>query len=43
MVKKNLLLSLLSVVFTLTLTHELAIAQARSESDPRFEKLAKEF
>src|SRR5439155_14238869 len=43
MVKEKLLLSLLSVVFTLTLTHELAIAEARSESDPRFEKLAKEF
>ncbi len=43
MVKKKLLLPLLSVVFALTLTDKLAIAQARSETDPRFEKLAKEF
>ena len=43
MVKKKLLLSLLSVVVVLGLTNELAIAQARPETDPRFEKLAKEF
>jgi len=43
MLKKLLLPSFLSVVFALALTHTLAIAQARPENDPRFEKLAKEF
>ena len=42
MVKKLLLPSFLSVVFGLTSTHSLAVAQARPETDPRFEKLAKE-
>jgi hypothetical protein len=40
MVKKKLLLSLLSVLVALALTDKLAIAQARSDTDPRFEKLA---
>jgi hypothetical protein len=43
MVKKKLLLSLLSVVAVLAFSNKLAVAQARPESDPRFEKLAKEF
>src|SRR4029077_19786319 len=43
MVKKKLLLSLLSVVAVLAVTNKLTIAQARPDSDPRFEKLAKEF
>ena len=37
------MLSLLSVVAVLAFTNRLAVAQARPESDPRFEKLAKEF
>ena len=36
MVKKKLLLSLLSVIVALGLTHQPAIAQAQSETDPRF-------
>ena len=43
MVKKKLRLSLLSSIVALGLTHQFAIAQARPETDPRFEKLAKEF
>src|SRR6478672_13872667 len=43
MVNKKLLLSFLSVVAVLALSSEIAIAQTRPESDPRFEKLAKEF
>lgn len=43
MVNRKLLLSLLSVVAVLAFTNKLAIAQARPDSDPRFEKLAKEF
>jgi ABC-type thiamine transport system substrate-binding protein len=43
MPNKKLLLSLLSVVAVLAFTNRLAVAQARPESDPRFEKLAKEF
>jgi hypothetical protein len=43
MVNKNYCLSLLPVVAVLALTNKLAIAQARPDSDPRFEKLAKEF
>jgi iron(III) transport system substrate-binding protein len=43
MANKKHLLSLLSVVLVLALTHKLAIAQARPETDARFEKLAKEF
>jgi iron(III) transport system substrate-binding protein len=43
MVKKKLLLSLLSVFVVLGLTNEFANAQVRPETDPRFEKLAKEF
>jgi iron(III) transport system substrate-binding protein len=42
MPNKKTLLSLLSLVAVLALTDKLAIAQARPESDPRFEKLAKE-
>src|SRR5262249_51813658 len=38
-----LLLSFLSAFFGLALTNRVAIAQARPEADPRFEKLAKEF
>lgn len=37
------LLSLLSVLFALALTNNFAAAQAKPETDPRFEKLAKEF
>ena len=43
MANKKLLLSLLSVIVALGLTHQPAIVQAQSETDPRFEKLAKEF
>jgi iron(III) transport system substrate-binding protein len=43
MSNKKLLLSILFVVAVLGLTNKPAIAQARPESDPRFEKLAKEF
>ena len=43
MAKKKLWLSLLSAIVALGLTHQPAIAQARPETDPRFEKLAKEF
>src|SRR6266446_3939873 len=43
MVNKKLLLSLLSVVAVLAFANKLTIAQARPESDPRFEKLAKDF
>src|SRR4029077_14364175 len=43
MVKKKLLLALLSVVVVLALSNKFAIAQAPAETDPRFEKLAKEF
>jgi iron(III) transport system substrate-binding protein len=43
MPNKKLLLSLLSVVAVLAFTNRLAVAQARPESDSRFEKLAKEF
>lgn len=39
----KLLLSLLSVVAVLAFNNRLAVAQARPESDLRFEKLAKEF
>jgi hypothetical protein len=38
-----LLLSFLSGVFALGLANRIAIAQPRPETDPRFEKLAKEF
>src|SRR5262245_39625498 len=38
-----LLLSFRSAVFALGLANRIAIAQARPESDPRFEKIAKEF
>lgn len=37
------LLSFLSAIFALALANRIAIAQARPESDPRFEKIAKEF
>ena len=43
MTSKKKLLSLLCVVVSVALTDRLASAQARPESDPRFEKLAKEF
>jgi iron(III) transport system substrate-binding protein len=43
MPKKKLFPALLSVVAFLAFTHELSNAQARPETDPRFEKLAKEF
>src|SRR5258707_11693349 len=43
MVNKKLLLSLLLVVAVLAFANKLTIAQARPETDPRFEKLAKEF
>ena len=43
MVKNLLLPSFLCVVFALPSTNAPAIAQGRAESDPRFEKLAKEF
>jgi iron(III) transport system substrate-binding protein len=43
MIKKRLFPSFLSVVFALALTNKFAIAQARPETDARFEKLAKEF
>jgi iron(III) transport system substrate-binding protein len=43
MVKNLLLPSFLSVVFAWALTNTSAIAQGGSETDPRFEKLAKEF
>jgi iron(III) transport system substrate-binding protein len=43
MPKKLILSSFLSVMFALALTNQLAIAQARPETDSRFEKLAKEF
>jgi hypothetical protein len=40
---KKLLLSFLSLVVAVALTDRLAMAQTRTESDSRFEKLAKEF
>src|SRR5215470_6808145 len=43
MLKKKLLLSFLFAIFALGLANRVAIAQARPEADPRFEKLAKEF
>ena len=43
MAKKLILSSFLSVMFALGSTNQFAIAQARPENDPRFEKLAKEF
>ena len=43
MPNKKLFLSFLSVVTVLAFTNRFAVAQARPESDPRFEKLAKEF
>jgi len=43
MVNKKLLLTLLSVVAVVSFNNKLAIAQARPDSDPGFEKLAKEF
>ena len=43
MAKKILLSSFLSAMLVLALTNTFAIAQARPETDPRFEKLAKEF
>ena len=43
MLKKKLLLSFLSAIFALALANRVAIAQARPEADPRFEKIAKEF
>src|SRR6266550_5515141 len=43
MIKKLLWPSFLSVMFALALTNPFAFAQARPETDPRFEKLAKEF
>ena len=43
MPNKKLLLSLLSMVAVLVFTNGFAIAQAQPETDPRFEKLAKEF
>src|SRR5262245_64096589 len=43
MLKKKLLLSFLSAIFALALANRIAIAQARPEADPRFEKIAKEF
>ena len=43
MINKKLLLSFLPVVVAVALTDKLAMAQARPESDSRFEKLAKEF
>ena len=43
MVKNLLLPSFLCVVFALPLTNTPAIAQGRPETDPHFEKLAKEF
>jgi hypothetical protein len=42
MMSKKLFLSFLSLVVAVALTETLAIAQARPENDPRFEKLAKE-
>jgi len=43
MMSKKLVLFFLSVIITVGLTDRFAIAQARPENDPRFEKLAKEF
>ncbi len=43
MAKKLIFSSFLSVMFALALPNQFAIAQARPENDPRFEKLAKEF
>jgi len=43
MARKLLLSAFLSTMVVLALTSKFAIAQARPESDPRFEKLAKEF
>src|SRR5689334_11096988 len=43
MLNKKLLLTLFSAIVVLAVTHKVAIAQARPETDPRFEKLAKEF
>ena len=43
MLKKKMLPSFLSAIFALALANRVAIAQARPEADPRFEKLAKEF
>ena len=43
MPKKKLFPAFLTAVAFLAFTHELSIAQARPETDPRFEKLAKEF
>ena len=42
MPNKKLLLSLLSMVAVLVFNNGFAIAQAQPETDPRFEKLAKE-
>src|SRR5262249_34204174 len=42
MLKKKLLLSFLSAIFALGLANRVAIAQTRPETDPRFEKLAKD-
>jgi iron(III) transport system substrate-binding protein len=43
MAKRKLLLSFLFLFFALASTNRLVFAQARPETDPRFEKLAKEF
>jgi iron(III) transport system substrate-binding protein len=43
MAKQLILSSFLSVIFALGSTNQFAIAQTRPETDPRFEKLAKEF
>jgi hypothetical protein len=43
MAKKLILSSFLSVMFALASTNQFALAQARPETDPRFEKLAKVF
>src|SRR5262249_56091931 len=43
MLKKKMLPSFLSAIFALALANRIAIAQARPEADPRFEKLAKDF
>jgi ABC-type Fe3+ transport system substrate-binding protein len=40
---KQLLSAFLSLIFVLALTDKFALAQARAETDSRFEKLAKEF
>jgi iron(III) transport system substrate-binding protein len=40
---KKFFLSVFSLMLALTISNKLAIAQARPETDPRFEKLAKEF